>query len=333
MLDLSVIIPIYNTPLSALERCFDSMLTLEGLCYEVLLIDDGSELSVGAFCKDYSEKHPTFQYYYKDNGGVSSARNLGLSHAKGRYITFVDADDELLGEAIRNHFPNKDAPDMVIFDMNLTQKNSDQLWSAFHLPGGLLSREQVLYQLITNSSISGPCAKLYKHQRIVDANLCFDTRFVAGEDWMFVCSFVTQADTFTYCPIPCYRYFREDASGQSRMIRFPDKMLRNQLDRYQRKQEIICSQYWDTYTPAQISSMAAIELIENLFNSASVLLLSKQYTPERKLLIRNAVADAGKLLCGSIPKKTKLKLWVLTGFPLALYLLSILRVIYLRFKK
>lgn len=51
--DLSVIVPIYNTPINALERCLQSMLSLGTVDYEVLLIDDGSKESIGAFCKEY----------------------------------------------------------------------------------------------------------------------------------------------------------------------------------------------------------------------------------------------------------------------------------------
>lgn len=332
MLDLSIIIPIYNTPIEDLSRCFASILPLEQLSYEVLLIDDGSAAQVGDFCKAFVSQHQFFQYHYKENGGVSSARNLGLSLASGKYLTFVDADDVICADTLSVHFPTDSTPDLVLFDMILTQLEKDSMWYAFDLPEGTLSQEQVLYQLLTASSISGPVAKLYLTARIREANLCFDTRFIAGEDWMFVCDYTTRSRDFLYCRKPSYRYFRDNSTGQGRMIRFPDTMLHNQLARYARKQELLDNFSWKSCDPVQISSLAAAELIENLFNSAAVLLLAKQYTRERKETIRSAVIDAGKQLLPHTSKKTRLKLWVIKSCPILLHALALLRALYLKFK-
>ncbi len=333
MRDLSIIIPIYNTPTEALERCFRSILLMEQVDYEVLLIDDGSAACVGSYCKEFAQQHPAFQYFYKENGGVSSARNMGISLAQGRYLTFVDADDAVCAQVLEKHLLAAAGQDLILFDMILTQNEKDSVWYAFDLPEGALTRQQVLYQLITASSISGPVAKLYQTQRIRQGSLQFDTRFISGEDWMFVCDYVMQAETFLYCRQPAYRYFRDEATGLSRTIRFPDQMLHNQLARYERKQRMIEGCVWQHHDPAQIASLAAAELIENLFNSAADLLLSRQYTPARKQLVRDAVTTAGGQLLSQVSRKTKLKLWVLTRCPAALYPLAQLRVFYLRHGK
>lgn len=332
MPDLSVIIPIYNTPLDKLERGFLSVLSLEGCSFEVLLIDDGSQTSVGDFCKDFADKHPAFRYIYKENGGVSSARNLGLDQAQGRYVTFMDADDTLLGGPLVRCLPESDGPDMIVFDMGLSQRGSNTVWHAFNLPGGSITRQQFLYQLFTSSSISGPCAKLYKSQILQQRQIRFDTEFIAGEDWMFVCDCALQMETFYYCDQTSYLYFREDSSGQSRLVRYPDKVLDNQLIRHARKQEVVAQQQWTEYKSEQILSLSAVELIEGLFNSACDLWLSKQYNSQRKERIRSAVAEASVFLSDSIPKKTKLKLFVLTRFPVGLWPLALLRALYLKKK-
>lgn len=333
MRDLSIIIPIYNTPTESLERCFRSILPMDQVDYEVLLIDDGSAADVGVYCRAFVQEHPAFQYYYKENGGVSSARNMGISLAKGRYLTFVDADDVVYADVLAKHLSADDSWELVLFDMVLTQRGSDSVWHAFDLPEGTLNRQQVLYQLITASSISGPVAKLYQTAKIQQAAVRFDTRFISGEDWMFVCDYVMQADHFLYCRQPVYRYFREGSTGFSRMAQFPDTMLHNQLARYARKQQMIQSCNWQHHDPGQIASLAAGELIENLFNSAADLLLAKQYTRERKEQIRAAVAAAGKQRLSQVSQKTKLKLWVLTRCPALLAVLAVLRSAYLNYRK
>lgn len=332
MLDLSIVIPIYNTPTTDLQRCFDSMASLSAVSYEVLLIDDGSLPQIGQFCRSYVLEHPTFRYIYKENGGVSSARNLGISHAQGRYLIFADADDLIIGEILETHIPPEDGPDLVLFDILLTQAGTDSVWSAFPLPQGSLDRQEVLYQLFSNSSISGPVAKLYKTQHIRDKGLLFDPDFVSGEDWMFVCDYVLQSNSFVYYPLCSYRYFRQNATGLSRTAKFPDKMLHNQLARFVRKQQIVSSTVWTICKPEQILSLAAIELIENLFNTAADLLLCKQYTANRKKQIRDAVCSADILLTGFTPKKTQIKLQVLTRFPFMLFPLAVIRALYLKRK-
>ena len=112
-MDLSLIIPIYNTA-RWLKECLESAAAaVKGIDAEVLLIDDGSTDESGEMAKHYAEKTPGFVYYHKENGGLSNARNYGISLAKGKYIAFLDSDDkvadwiyrEMLYMAEKNHTP------------------------------------------------------------------------------------------------------------------------------------------------------------------------------------------------------------------------------------
>lgn len=332
LLDLSIVIPIYNTPETMLQRCFASVGAWKNLSYEVLLVDDGSQAEVGNFCARYAGEHPAFRYLYKENGGASSARNLGIQEARGRYLTFVDADDLIFPETMEAHFPGEDGADLVLFDILLTQNGHDSVWSAFPHEEGALERQQVVYRLCTGASITGPVAKLYKTQLLQQHNIRFNTEFVTGEDWMFVCDYVQKAESFLYHNVCSYQYFREAVTLQTRFSRFPDKMLQNQLARYARKQQVMGQQEWTMCPAQQVYRLAATELVENLFNSAADLLLLKKLTPERKTLIRKAVAEAGTKLDASTGKKTRLKLFILCKFPVALWPLAEMRRQYLKRK-
>lgn len=92
MYKISVIIPIYNNE-KYIGRCFDSLAaqTLDGL--QILMINDGSTDGTETICQDYAKRYSNFEYYSKENGGSASARNVGLEHATGEYIGFVDSDD------------------------------------------------------------------------------------------------------------------------------------------------------------------------------------------------------------------------------------------------
>lgn len=92
---LSVIVPVYNAS-RYLRQCVNSVLAQNISSMEVLLIDDGSTDSSRNICLEYAAATPIVRYLHKENGGVSSARNVGLEHAQGEYVTFVDSDDEVL---------------------------------------------------------------------------------------------------------------------------------------------------------------------------------------------------------------------------------------------
>lgn len=89
---VSIIVPVYNVELY-LHRCVDSVLHQRYADFELILVDDGSKDSSGRICDDYVKIDPRVVVIHKENGGASSARNAGLSIAKGEYLSFVDSDD------------------------------------------------------------------------------------------------------------------------------------------------------------------------------------------------------------------------------------------------
>jgi glycosyltransferase EpsJ len=91
---ISVIVPVYRAE-ATLARCVDSILSQTFRDFELLLIDDGSPDHSGGLCNQYAAQDSRVQAFHKENGGVSTARNLGLYKAQGTYIAFVDSDDWL----------------------------------------------------------------------------------------------------------------------------------------------------------------------------------------------------------------------------------------------
>ena len=89
---ISIVIPIYNVE-NYLRQCLDSIVAQTYQNFECLLINDGSPDNSADICREYVSKDSRFRYFEKENGGVSSARNLGIEHSKGEYITFIDSDD------------------------------------------------------------------------------------------------------------------------------------------------------------------------------------------------------------------------------------------------
>ncbi len=91
---LSIIIPVYNVK-PYLDRCVQSVLAQSYNNMELILIDDGSTDGSSLLCDEWAAKDSRIIIIHKDNGGVSSARNVGLEVFKGEYLTFIDPDDFL----------------------------------------------------------------------------------------------------------------------------------------------------------------------------------------------------------------------------------------------
>lgn len=109
MIKLTVIVPVYNVE-KYLHRCIDSILNQTFKDFELILVNDGSTDNSAQICEEYSQKDKRIKVIHKQNGGLSSARNVGLDIAEGEYIGFVDSDDYIshnmfneLYQKIRKH--------------------------------------------------------------------------------------------------------------------------------------------------------------------------------------------------------------------------------------
>lgn len=89
---ISVIVPVYKVE-KYLEKCIESVLKQTYTNLQIILVDDGSPDNCGKICDEYAKKDSRIEVIHKANGGLSDARNVGISKAKGRYIGFVDSDD------------------------------------------------------------------------------------------------------------------------------------------------------------------------------------------------------------------------------------------------
>lgn len=321
MMDLSVIIPIYNTPEEELKRVFSSLSGLSGFTWEAVLINDGSQSPVDAFCRDYAKKDSRFRYFYKENGGVSSARNLGLDKAQGRYVTFVDADDELLADAIT---PELFGAQLVLFDIQL----DGQPWHAMEQPEGMLTPWLLHQQLTCSKSLNSPCAKLFLRSVIEAHSLRFDERFVTAEDWSFVWDYCSHIEAALYRKVCGYRYHRDTGSGTGRLKKFPDVMLQNLMAVYEKKEAQLKALYPRENTSAALDRAAAMTA-EDLFNACADLYLIKMLTKQRKQTIRPFIR---RLLRThkKLSKKSMLKAQVLASFWPALPPLALARRQYLK---
>lgn len=118
---LSIIIPVYNVE-AYLENCLFSILNQNFKEYEILLIDDGSTDNSGKICDNYANKYKNIVVVHQPNLGVSSARNKGLSLAKGKYLHFIDSDGTIDADTYIKNIPILQADthiDILSFPINV----------------------------------------------------------------------------------------------------------------------------------------------------------------------------------------------------------------------
>lgn len=223
---ISIIIPIYKAE-KCLRRCIESILSQTYPHYEIILILDGSPDNSIAICKEYSAKYQNICYYEKENGGVSSARNLGLEYVKGDYVTFIDSDD-FVSENYLSRLCSIEA-DLSIcgfIDMPIRKENAisqlDTLYTNKKI-NILLSKK------INSMHFKSVWGKLFKTNIIKKFNFSFDTNIYFGEDSTFMLQYLQHCNSISILNGYDYFYF----------IPSPGKYtLRNQDFKYAVKKKV-----------------------------------------------------------------------------------------------
>lgn len=165
MVDISVIIPVYNTELY-LKDCIDSVLIQTFSNFEIILVDDGSTDCSPFICDEYAKKDSRIRVIHKKNEGQGVARNCALEIAKGNYIFFLDSDDWLIPSALVNVFTlaKKYDVDIICFDTFYTSErlllNSKQDEEKIEL----IDKKELIRQYLMSNISSTPWSKFYKRK-------------------------------------------------------------------------------------------------------------------------------------------------------------------------
>lgn len=204
---ISVIVPIYNVE-KYLPRCIDSILSQTFTDFELLLIDDGSKDNSGMICDEYAKKDTRIRVFHKENGGVSSARNLGLNNAKGEWICFIDADDlieacfledllnDLSGDLIVSGYKIFGSLDETVLYDDSTIELNNEGWAYINKTD--YNTEAIFYC---------PWGKLFKKQIIEDFEIRFNTDMFLAEDTCFIIQYVCHITSIRIIHSCSYRYY------------------------------------------------------------------------------------------------------------------------------
>ena len=216
----SVIIPVYNAE-KTLRRCLDSLVKQAFSDYELLLINDGSTDGSDAICREYASTYSCVRYLTKENGGVSSARNLGLEQAEGEYILFVDSDDyvsedyfESLSDALKNK-----AADLLMFGYrNFGDISAEWDTGEFYEDSEIGIAERVS-SAVRQYLFSSLWSKTFKRQIIEQHNIRFANDLAIGEDQAFIFTFAMHIRSIGSIGDHLYNVDVSDGNSLSRKAR------------------------------------------------------------------------------------------------------------------
>ena len=214
----TVIMPVYNVE-KVLPTSLDSVLRQDDSDFELILVDDGTKDSSGQICDEYAAKYDFIRVIHKPNGGLSSARNVGIENARGEYILMPDSDDYIepntltvVREAIRAAALRSDRPvDIVRYD-RLRHEGDEVTVNPTGVPVGLYEGDDV--RRLVDMSLLDPdhfpiAAWLHAYRRgfLEENGLRFvSEREVLSEDYLFLnCAFIV-AKSIYVTNEPLYHY-------------------------------------------------------------------------------------------------------------------------------
>lgn len=212
MAEISVIIPVYNSA-KYLECCLNSIDGQTFKDFEVIIIDDGSTDDSGKIAQAFAEKNKKFTVTHTKNAGVSSARNLGLSLAKGKYVTFVDSDDLLPQNALQILYNavKKSGAEIAVGKLDYYQDGTEtRLTVTDEIT--LLDNAATLNACLEDRPISfSSCGKLYERQFL--DGLKFEVGRRINEDAFFVFECFEKCSLAAVTESTCYLYRLNESSS------------------------------------------------------------------------------------------------------------------------
>ena len=211
---ISVIVPVYNVE-RYIGDCVGSIMNQSFDDFELILVDDGSPDNSGAICDELAQTDPRISVFHTGNGGVSKARNFGMSKANGEWICFIDSDDYIDKTYLEDFMSAEKSSDLIMQGYKRFY-NGRILSSVDFEDLKTQNTEEILACSEYKHIINSPCFKLFKRSIINEHALAFDTGVSFGEDHLFSLSYVKYVRKVTYSKAKGYNYRITDSESLTR---------------------------------------------------------------------------------------------------------------------
>lgn len=270
----SVIIPVYNVE-KYIDRCLKSIISQNYDDLEIIVVDNGSTDSSGSICDTYANEHSNISVYHIENHGVGSARNFGLSKARGEFIYFVDSDDYLVGNLFAD-FADKLVLDLDLavfsyynsFEEDLTEKQRTEKSLPFK---GNYDKDgfiKIFKELFLSNMLYTVWNKIYRREFLLENNFSFE-QYELGEDTRFNLDVYREVNKI-YLSQDSYYVYVTGRKG-SAMSSYNPKRLQYQLQELKLVDSLLKD--WHIDSSNLDNAVKARILMSNIYN------ISKQKLP------------------------------------------------------
>ncbi len=274
---LSIIVPVYNTPIEHLNRCMDSLKHQTCKDFKVIAVDDGSLAPVREYLDKLQDSWDSLKVFHVEHAGVSAARNYGISHAETPYIAFSDSDDEYSDKFVceAKEYVHEYNADMVMGVLDYPSvdmmRQTDAKVHFYDSPEAVNEVYEIFTRIAGNTGglmlQNSPCARVY------DTNLArqamFDERVLLGEDYLFNRMCLKKAQRVLLVPNIWYTYYSNEYSAThinhdcfwSNRESYYDALYRLYKAESIEMQQLLCIPHY-----REIFDVISIEILENQKN-------------------------------------------------------------------
>lgn len=294
---VSIIIPCYNSE-KYLDACMDSVLAQTAQDFEAILIDDGSKDHTLEIARAWAKKDARVRVLAQENSGVAAARNLGLAHAQGEWITFVDSDDLLPPDALETMLSGaKDGVDMVVCAHETFDENGNcevvipqTRWMDKR---GEAQRRAAALRLIEGDSVLNiMCNKLHRRAMIEREHLRLKAGVKIAEDALFNLEAVLCGQGIAYVNRVAYRYRTHGASAMHTQA--AGEMERHRLWLAAMREMLCARGQMENYFAAYVDSVAL-----RLYKDGGVAGVIRGFNHQARPLLPLDCLSAEKLTAGA----------------------------------
>lgn len=215
---VTIIIPVYNTE-KFVGRAIESVLAQTYENMEVILVNDGSQDKSGEICEEFARKDARVRVVHQNNSGVSVARNEGLAIAKGKYIQFIDSDDEIMVEMTERfvrEMEDRDCDVVICGFRNIGQGRTDIDSETRVSETGIFEANDFLLLSYMNSELSpivwSSCNMMYRSSILTENKIKFDTSYAKGEDGLFTLEYLAKCRRVLLIDQVFYKHYIFDTS-------------------------------------------------------------------------------------------------------------------------
>lgn len=212
---VSIILPVYNGE-KYLNRCIKTIISQTYKNIELIIINDGSTDNTKQICEEYSKVDSRVVVINKENEGVSKARNIGLEIARGKYVTFVDADDWIDIHTYENTIKIMEEKDIDILKFSyIREYGKIKKYYKYTIDANkvILKEEydkKIYPYMFSTYDMSSVCLTIFRRENL--NKIKFDLNLKYGEDFLFITQAIIKSNKIYVMPNFYYHYFCNNTS-------------------------------------------------------------------------------------------------------------------------